>query len=341
MNGRALLIANGGGLGDALLAGVVARALRNRYARVDMLVLPAQAEIASRLSEITETLIDDGAPVRMWAARLRSRRYDACVTTWATGRTAAIAWLAGIPIRVGQSRRLASALLTHRVPVRSERGDTQTHWTQILLDYARALGCDTADATPGIDCTDDDRAQAARVRAAHGVADTPFAIVHPTRGIAHARERWPVAPFATLATALAERYAMRVLISGSPADRSIAEAIAEASGAQSIAGETGVGGFAALAREAAFVVAMDSGPMHLAAAVGAPTVGIFALRTDQPARWAPLGRATAVVRGSYPCPSEHRKETCPDFACIAALPEPSIVAALDGLLVRAAELPEA
>jgi ADP-heptose:LPS heptosyltransferase len=72
---------------------------------------------------------------------------------------------------------------------------------------------------------------------------------------------------------------------------------------------------------------MDSGPMHVAAAVGAPTVGIFALRSDEPQRWAPLGPRTAVVRGTYPCPRWHRKETCPDFACVRELPQGEVIAA--------------
>jgi ADP-heptose:LPS heptosyltransferase len=82
---------------------------------------------------------------------------------------------------------------------------------------------------------------------------------------------------------------------------------------------------------------MDSGPMHVAAAVGAPTVGIFALQSDEPDRWAPLGARVASVRPSYPCPPGHRKETCPDFACVRALDEERILGALDGLLVTAAE----
>jgi len=77
---------------------------------------------------------------------------------------------------------------------------------------------------------------------------------------------------------------------------------------------------------------MDSGPMHIAAAVGAPTVGIFALQSDEPDRWAPLGLRTALVRPTYPCPPGHRKETCPNFACVANLEIPLVLSAVDALL---------
>jgi hypothetical protein len=61
------------------------------------------------------------------------------------------------------------------------------------------------------------------------------------------------------------------------------------------------------------------------------------LQSDEPQRWAPRGRRTAVVRASYPCPAWHRKETCPDFACVRRLDEDAVIAALDGLLIPTAE----
>ena len=99
-----------------------------------------------------------------------------------------------------------------------------------------------------------------------------------------------------------------------------------------------LGVYAALAERAWYVVAMDSGPMHVAAATGAPTVGVFALQSDEPDRWAPLGPRTGVLRATYPCPPAHRKETCPDFACVAALEIPRVLAALGGVLAAKAEM---
>jgi ADP-heptose:LPS heptosyltransferase len=112
----------------------------------------------------------------------------------------------------------------------------------------------------------------------------------------------------------------------------VAANVASRCGGISLAGATSFPAFAAIAQRARCVVAMDSGPMHLAAAAGAPTVGIFALQSDEPDRWAPLGPRTAVVRAAYPCPPQHRKETCPDFACVRELDVAAIVAAAQRLL---------
>jgi ADP-heptose:LPS heptosyltransferase len=321
---RALLVAAGGGLGDTLLAGVVARALRSRWGAVDAVVLPAHAELAARMPDL-DRVVALGAPL--------PGRYAAAVVSWATLRTALVPWLARIPLRAGQARRLYSGLFTQQVVVRSELGDRTTHWTQILLDYARALGCDASDATPAFVPTETDRDGAQALLRVHDVRG-PYAILHPTRGLSAQRARWPIEGLVALARRLVARDGVPLLVSGSAADAAIADAIAERAGrgVVTIAGATSIGVFGALAERARAIVAMDSGPMHVAAAVGAPTVGIFALQSDEPDRWAPLGPRVAVVRPAYPCPPGERKETCPNFACVRELDPARVLAALDGLL---------
>ena len=327
---RALLVAAGGGIGDTLLAGVVARALRTRYEAVDAVVLPAHLDVASHVPDVDRTIA--------LGSRLPAR-YAAAIVTWATLRTALVPWRARIPVRVGQARRLYSPLFTQRVVVRSELGDRTTPWTQILLDYARAIGCDTLDDRPQFALRDDERDAARALLRVHDVSGAYY-LLHSTRGLSAQRAvRWPVDGFVALAARLVARDGLPVFVTGAPEDAPIADAIAAGAGrgVTSLAGATSLGAFGALAETARAVVAMDSGPMHVAAAVGAPTVGVFALQSDEPDRWAPRGARVAVVRPSYPCPPWHRKETCPDFACVRALDAAQVLAALDGLLVATAE----
>jgi ADP-heptose:LPS heptosyltransferase len=332
---RALLVAAGGGLGDTLLAGVVAHALRERYV-VDALVQPAHRALAERMPAIAGVYLM-AAPIPT-AEEMRGPGYAAAIVTWATFATALVPLLAEIPVRVGQARRLYSACFTDRVTIRSELGDRHSHWTDILLDYARVLGGDTAPAQPTFAPTAGDEADAAALLRERGI-DGPFALLHPTRGLSAERERWPAAGFVALARALVAAHGLPVLVTGAAGDAALADTIAADAGAGvfSVAGATSIGAFGALAARARFVVAMDSGPMHIAAAMGAPTVGIFALQSDEPDRWAPRGPSTAVVRATYPCPPADRKETCPNFLCVRHLDSAAILRALDGLLRR---LPE-
>jgi ADP-heptose:LPS heptosyltransferase len=328
---KALVVCTGGGVGDVLLATPVMRALRTRYEEVVALTTREHRAVLLGNPDVADVWTDEGGAGAL-SARIAAARFDASVVTWATLRSAMLPFLARVPTRVGQARRLYSPLFTRRVVVRSEAGDRTTHWTQILLDFARALDCDVADSAPLFVVDDAARSTARDLLAGAGVSE-PFVVLHPTRGISASRP-WPTQGLGRLGEALRTRLGATIVVSGSSADRAAAQAVAAHCGGVSLAGATSLRAFAAIAQRARCVVAMDSGPMHVAAAVGAPTVGIFALQSDEPERWAPLGPCTAVVRASYPCPLGHRKETCPDFACVRDLDVAAIVTATETLLAR-------
>jgi ADP-heptose:LPS heptosyltransferase len=334
---RALLYCAGGGIGDSLVASVVGRALRTKYERIDALTLPGHRAALERVPDLDAVLVDDGGDEQALAAMLAERNYGASVVTWATARTARVPKLARIPVRVGQARRLYSSDFTKRVVVRSERGDVTSPWVDVLLDYARALGCDTNDRIPGFVPTPDDEREAA------ALPYRDFIILHPTNAIASLRGIWPTQGWAALARALAQRFECTVLLSGAPADIAINQVILRQSfeaprgapqddGIVNIAGKLSIGGFGALAQRARGFVGITTGTMHVAAAVGAPTLGIFPFQSDFPERWGPLGVRTAVVRASYPCHRGDTKENCRDYGCIANLDVDRILAAATALI---------
>ncbi|HEX4012581.1 MAG TPA: glycosyltransferase family 9 protein [Candidatus Cybelea sp.] len=326
---RALLYCAGGGIGDSLVASIVGRALKRRFSSVDALTLRSHAAVLERVPDVDRVLVDEGDD-RTMAERIAREGYAACVVTWATSRTAGIPWRSRIAIRVGQARRFYSYRFTQRVVVRTERGDVTSHWSDVLLDFARAIGCDTGDRRYRFVPNRRDEAESAEL-----ISGENFILLNPCNAIA-SRRRWPVDGWAMLATELRERYGAQILVSGSPSDAAVAEAIAERcgpdSGIVSIAGRTSVGAFGALARRARAFVGITTGSMHVAAAVGCPTVGIFPFQSDYPDRWAPLGERTAVVRASYPCHRGDTKERCRDYACIERLDRARIVAATDVLI---------
>ena len=328
----ALLICTGGGIGDSLLASVVARALRGSYTHVDALTLPSHRGTLERVPDLDGVLVDDGEEEDALSDRIGDRNYAAAIVTWATARAANIALRAGIPVRVGQARRLYSGRFTDRVVVRSELGDVTSHWTDILLDYARALACDTPDHQPRFVPTAQDDADATAVLEKNALRSGEFFIVHPTNAIAPVRGVWPSIGWITLVKALQERFAVPVGVSGTSSDVPIVREIVDRTGARNLAATGGIGTFGSLAKRARAYVGITTGVMHVAAAVGCPTVGIFPFQSDFPERWAPLGERTEVVRASYPCHRGDTKETCPDYACIANLDVPRILAATEMLL---------
>ena len=332
---KALLYCAGGGIGDSLVASVVARALHARYDTVDALTLPGHRSTLERVPDLDAVLTDGGGAEPALGETLRERGYDCAVVTWATARTARVPELAGIPVRIGQARRLYSNRFTHRVVVRSEEGDVTSHWSDILLDYARAIDCDTPDHQPHFVPNAQDETEAHAATVTLGLSKAGYVVLHPTNAVAAKRGGWPVRGWGALAAALAQRFDARVLVTGAAADIPINNAIVSAAGdprVVSMAGSTGIGAFGVLAREARVFVGITTGTMHVAAAAGAPTVGVFPFQSDFPERWAPLGRSTGIVRATYPCHPGDTKERCRDYACIANLDIERIIAAAANLI---------
>ncbi|HLW37015.1 MAG TPA: glycosyltransferase family 9 protein [Candidatus Eremiobacteraceae bacterium] len=337
---KILAACTGGGVGDLLAALPALQALHRHFGvRVDVLATPYAASILEGQACVANVFSDDGStPLRVAAERLRLRGYTHAIVFWSNPRIAALLARAAIPVRVGQSRRLYSFRYTTRVPVRTETGDTTSHWTDIQMDYARALGVrpQARDYSVNLPLTDEDKADAQRVLDTLALRG-PFVMLHAVRGVSSQKAGWPTATFAALGDKLAEEFSAPVLLTGTADERRIAQRIGSTMRrpVYNAAGLSTLRGLAALAQAALVVVALDSGPMHIAAAVGAPTVGIFALRTDLPNRWRPLGPRVAVIEPSYACPAWCKKETCRSFACCAALSVDDITAKARSLTTQA------
>ncbi len=341
---RALIVHTGGGLGDVLLSRPVVDALNSAGYEVDFLARQATSVALAGHPGVRELLTIPGkdpsnlAEVRAWAAKLKARNYSVALLLWGTSRWAWTLRLAGIPQRVGQdSRLLYSFTFTHPVRVRSEHGDDTTHWTEVLLDYPRALGL-----TPSAPQVHYPVAPEAGARAESILGDFewggrqgPLLGFHSGKGLPLGPERWPVRHFASLARELQERLDARLVLTGGPSEVEIVSGVAEGLDGPvlNLAGKTDLATLAAVAHRCDVYICPDSGPMHLAAAVGTPVVGIYALDEDFPKRWAPFGVPHRVVRPPRPaCPPGCKKPTCPNFGCYLKVTPSEVCQAVVDLL---------
>ena len=341
---RVLAVCTDGGIGDLLATIPALNALRRHFdSPVTVLASSYAAPLLEGHPAVASVLREDPKADRRDIARqLKELNFSHAVVFWSNARVAAYVQMAGIPVRVGQSRRLHSFRYTVRVPVRTELGDTTSHWTDVQMDYARALGAQplSSDFRIEINLRPEDESEAAAVLAGARI-DGPFVAFHAARGLSGpfarlgtqralrmTRVNWPVERFADIGDALYDEFGLPVVLTGGDPISDIIRDIGLAMRRPNavVAGRTSLRGLAALYRRARLAVALDSGPMHIAAAVGTPTLGIFALRTDMPRRWAPIGRKVAVIPPSYACPRGCRKETCKTFQCYHALSPGLIVA---------------
>jgi len=136
----------------------------------------------------------------------------------------------------------------------------------------------------------------------------PFAVLLP--GTNWRTKRWPIEHFAAMVKPLREQFGLRCVTAGGPDDR----ALGDAAGADlNLAGQTSLKQLVALLDRAALVIANDSGPMHIAAALGKPMVTLFS--PTNPIRTGPYQRGDTVLQLNIPCsPCYARK--CAHQSCL-------------------------
>ncbi|MBI3926078.1 MAG: glycosyltransferase family 9 protein [Armatimonadetes bacterium] len=340
---RVLVVQTGGGVGDVLLSTPVLQALKHAEPQAELHYLCRESTAGvlegnpdlSRLWRLPGSAPSGGREFLGWVGRLRRERYDAAVVLWSVSRIAWLLWLARIPIRVGEGSRLGySFTYTHRVRLRTRHGDTTSHWTDVLLDYVRALGIEPPPPRVTYVVPEEARRRAEELlREAPG--EGPLVGFHTGKGMELAPGRWPVSVFAEWARALSQELGVRLVLTGSTAERSLVDEVERLSGvaALNLAGRTDLPTLAAVAERCQVFCCPDSGPMHVAAAVGTPAVGIYALEEDFPHRWAPFGVPSRVIRPvERNCRPGCLKATCPDFRCYRSVETAAVVRAVRELL---------
>src|SRR4029077_494264 len=157
--------------------------------------------------------------------------------------------------------------------------------------------------------------------------DEPFVVIHA--GAKRHTNQWPVERYARVADEIIRRWGTRVVLTGSAAELPAVKRVAELMREKPMVFcQLDLPQMAALLECCSLYVGNDTGPMHMAAAVGTPTVSVFSAR-DFPERWWPCGDGHIVLRRDAPC-SPCFKEICDrDLVCLMAVEERDVLAAVE------------
>jgi heptosyltransferase II len=289
-------------LGDVVLCTPALAALR--AARPDLelhaLVKPsvrAAVEGLPGLASVRLLRRTDGRGTWSEARALRREGFAAALVFPKGFREALLVRLAGIPVRAGLDTDRRAFLLTHAVSF------TREHWhlhharqfAMVLGPLGIALGAEGL----SFPLSQTDRQEASSVLAETGIAG-PFAAFHITAS--KAPRAWHAARFGAVAAALEREHGLRTVFVGAPADAAVhREAMDACPSAVDLAGRTSLRGMAAVLERSALFVGNDSGPMHVAAAVGAKVVAVFG--PGAPWKTAPYvpPERHRVVYAAFPC----------------------------------------
>ena len=322
-------------LGDVVLATSVLDPLLEKHpgAHVEWVTDPLYAPLLQGLPGLAAVhVLDRSVPGASMALRDRLRgQFDVAIDLQHKVRSALIG-RAAAPRRLTFRRRsLGRALLAL---VGADRPLVRAHATQLYAEALAPLGV-TAPARPRIHLSPAARALAAD---ALGRARGPIVAIAP--GARWATKRWPAERFAGVADALAREGASLVL-AGGPGDREAFHTM-RAHLRAPVAADLSplpVDALAAALARVHLLVACDSGPVHLAAAVGTPVVALYG--PTSPARWGPPApsRAISLGLGCAPC-SNHGGDFCPEghHRCLADLGTEAVLAAAREQLSRSGAL---
>lgn len=307
-----------GAIGDVVNALVFATALKDAYPGVHLgwVVHPLAAPLVVGHPCVEHVHIWQRGGGWREAARLvreiRAERYGLAVDLQRIQKSALVARLSGAPRVLGHVRartKEASWVWTNeRVPARAG----PFHMLDQYLDIARHLGCDVRAPRRELP-----RDAAAEAWASALVAELGGAPVLINVGASKPANRWEPERFGALAGALAGEDGVPVCLTGSPDDRPAVMRALAVSGphVRDLSGQTSLLQLVALTRRSRLFLGCDTGPMHVAAAVGTPVVALFG--PADPVRTGPYGAGHVVVRVPPPC-SPCQRHTCnkPRHACM-------------------------
>lgn len=308
-------------VGDAVMATPALSALRRQFDRAHIIWMgnAAAREVLAGLA-LADDVVDDpsrrrGSPSIWQAGRLvRQGRYDLAVLLPNSFRSAFVCRLAGVPRRLGYARDGRGWLLTDRLaPPRGTDGKLEpTPAISYYLSLAEALGCSTPDRTMTLAVEPAFAKQADQLLEKAGVtSQTPLVVINPGASFG-ASKLWPVERFAAVADELHERFGAAIAINAGPAETTIAAAMESAMRHRPAINMTrarpSLGLLKAMTARAALMITGDTGPRHMAAALGTAVVTIFG-PTD-PA-WTIINYARErIIRVDLPC-SPCQKKVCP------------------------------
>jgi heptosyltransferase-1 len=329
-----VLIVRLGSLGDLVHTLPAVNAIRRAHpqAAIDWLVDAAHREFLDLVPILSSVVTLDRRTVAAWwqtRGALRQRRYEAAIDFQGLLKSAVLARLSGAARVIGFDRRAlrepaAAAFYTERVAV-----PPGGHVIEKNLALAGALGAADGPREFPLRAVRSPALEAVRAR---GI--DRFALLNT--GAAWPNKRWPPERFGAIAAWLQAHYGLASIALWGPGEQALAAAlVAHSNGAAVLAPETGLTDLVALARAAALVVSGDTGPTHIAAAVGTPVVSLFG-PTD-PARNGPWRPDDASVSRYEACDC-HYARVCrrsPDRWCLGKIAVDDVRAAIARVQPRA------
>lgn len=335
-----ILVRSTNWIGDAVMTTPAVRAIRKNFpdAHISVLAKPWVAPVFAHSPHVDDIIVFDangkhgtvGGKIRL-ARELRRHRFDTAILLQNAIEAALIAFMAGIPQRIGFDTDARRLLLTH--PVRCTKAIKAVHQTRYYLEILNGAGLDPGSQALELVLGEDHKNQARRLLSEHRV-DSKARIVglNPSATFGPAKQWFPDR-YAALGERLRRESGATIVIFGGPSDRELGRTITRMMTGPVIdfSGRTSLGEAMALIDRCDAFVTNDSGLMHVAAALNTPLVAIFGPTNFTTT--SPYSDTSRIVRVPIEC-SPCLQPECPlgHHNCMKQVSVDMVFDALEGLL---------
>jgi ADP-heptose:LPS heptosyltransferase len=291
-------------LGETLLNLPAIAALKAEFPSsiLTLLASPDLIELLAVIPGIDSVIPYTACQPRSWwlrairlAGQLRSQRFDITVISNPKKEFHLAVFLARIPLRVGYDRKWGWCL-THRLADR--KAPCERHEVEYNLDLVRALGFPVSAPKWQLPRFDREQTEALQLLEQQNIKPSePFIAVHPWTS--NPKKQWPLARYQELIHLVTKRLRQNVVIVGGPEEMEQSKRLSSLRGrVADLVGRLTLRQLAALFQRAQLLVSNDSGPVHLAAAVGTPVIALFGIQDpgSHPRRWGPWGSGHVVIQ---------------------------------------------
>lgn len=335
-------------IGDVLMTTPALRALKVSHPQrqITLFTSSAGAAVAPLIPDLDDTIIYDAPWLKATAPRINSQpeydmaeqlrrlKFDAAIifTVYSQNPlpSAFLCYLAGIPLRLAHCHENPYQLLTDWVRD-LEPEQFIRHEVRRQLDLVATVGCQIEDERLSLQVP-----EAARCRVLHLLHERgldllqPWVVIHP--GATALSRRYPPEQFAAVAQQLIDGEGVQVVFTGTQPEQELVQQIQAAmtARAHSLVGCLNLGELAALLELAPVLISNNTGPVHVAAAVGTPVVDLYALTNPQHTPW---GVPNRVLFQDVPCRFCY-KSICPEghYHCLRLVTPEAVVCAIRDLL---------
>jgi heptosyltransferase-2 len=316
-----ILIRGPNWVGDAVMAIPAMKAVREHFrdAEITVLVRPWVAGLFTSASFV-DRVWSEPKPSSLWdwtriARAIRTGGFELALLLPNSFESALMMFLAGVPQRIGYATDARSWMLTDSIkPV-----DKARHQSHYYLDLVKMVAAGSAQPSIEITAALEERSEARRLLQTEGIPPgAPFLVLNPGAAYGSAK-RWYADRFARVADTLSRELQLSVALIGSEGEREVAEEVCTGITSRTavLNGKTSLEILIGVLAESSLMITNDSGPMHIAAALGVPTVAVFG-STDETAT-GPCGPRTRIVKHAVECSPCLLRECPIDHRCMTGV----------------------